>query len=133
MIREQLLKELQFKAIRSSGSGGQHVNKVSSKIELQFNLETSNSFSNEEKILLFKNLKPRLTKFNILILHCHETRSQHKNKDIVIERFLQIIANALIVPKKRKATKPNKSSIQRRLDKKKKIAYKKAFRRKPEL
>jgi len=66
-------------------------------------------------------------------LNCDESRSQHKNKGIVIERFLQIIINGLKIPKKRKATKPSKSSIQKRLDKKKKTAFKKAFRRKPEL
>jgi len=68
-----------------------------------------------------------------LLLQCDESRSQHKNKEIVIKRFLQLIINGLKVPKKRKATKPSKSSVQKRLDKKKKTAYKKAFRRKPEL
>ena len=67
------------------------------------------------------------------MLQCAESRSQHKNKEIVIKRFLQIITDGLKVPKKRKATKPSKSSIRKRLEKKKKHAYKKAFRRKPEI
>jgi len=131
MIALNLIKELKFKAVRSSGAGGQHVNKVSSKVELIFNLQNAIELSSEEKELLLKNLHPKLTKESVLLLNCDESRSQHKNKEIVIERFLQIITNGLKVPKKRKATKPSKSSIHKRLDKKKKLAYKKAFRKKP--
>lgn len=133
MNAENLIKELKFKAVRSSGAGGQHVNKVSSKVELFFDLQNSVELSSKEKEILLKNLHPKLTKEGVLLLNCDESRSQHKNKGIVIERFLQIIINGLKVPKKRKATKPSKSSIQKRLDKKKKTAFKKAFRRKPEL
>lgn len=133
MNSEKIIKELKFKAVRSSGAGGQHVNKVSSKIELIFNLENSSEFSEEEKLLLFKNLKNRLTKDNLLLLQCDESRSQHKNKEIVIKRFLELINNGLKIPKKRKPSKPTKSSIQKRLEKKKKQAFKKAFRRKPEV
>ena len=133
MNPELIKKELKFKAIRSSGAGGQHVNKVSSKVELFFDLQNSNELSLVEKELLFKNLQSKLTKEGVLLLNCDESRSQHKNKEIVIKRFLALITNGLKVPKKRKSTKPSKSSIQKRLDKKKKLAYKKAFRRKPEL
>jgi len=133
MNAENLIKELKFKAVRSSGAGGQHVNKVSSKVELFFDLQNSIELSSDEKEILLKNLRPKLTKEDVLLLNCDESRSQHKNKGIVIERFLQIIINGLKVPKKRKATKPSKSSIQKRLDKKKKTAFKKAFRRNPEL
>ena len=133
MNSENILKELKFKAVRSSGAGGQHVNKVSSKIELFFDLQNSDSITSEEKELLQKNLKSKLTKDGVLMLQCAESRSQHKNKEIAIKRFFQIITNGLKVPKKRKATKPSKSSINKRLEKKKKHAYKKAFRRKPEL
>ena len=100
MISENILKELKFKAVRSSGAGGQHVNKVSSKIELFFDLQNSDSLTSEEKELLQKNLKSKLTKDGILMLQCAESRSQHKNKDIAIKRFLQIITNGLKVPKK---------------------------------
>lgn len=133
MNAEKIIKELKFKAVRSSGAGGQHVNKVSSKVELLFDLQNSTEFTEEEKELLLQKLKSKLTKENVLLLSCDESRSQHKNKELVIKRFLTLIINSLKVPKKRKATKPSKSSIQKRLDKKKKHAYKKAFRRKPEL
>ena len=127
---EQLLKELKFKAVRSSGAGGQHVNKVASKVELIFDLQNSVCFTDEEKIVLLKNLQSKLTKEQILLLQCSESRSQHKNKEIAIERFLQIIINGLKVPKKRKPTKPSKASIQKRLEKKKQQAYKKVSRKK---
>ncbi|MEX1383364.1 alternative ribosome rescue aminoacyl-tRNA hydrolase ArfB [Lutibacter sp.] len=133
MKKESLIKELKFKAVRSSGAGGQHVNKVSSKVELLFDLQNSTEFIEEEKELLIQKLKSKLTKENVLLLSCDESRSQHKNKEIVIKRFLKLIESSLIIPKKRKASKPSKSSVQKRLDKKKKHAYKKAFRRKPEL
>jgi ribosome-associated protein len=133
MNAEKIIKELQFKAVRSSGAGGQHVNKVSSKVELLFDLQNSTVFTEEEKELLIQKLKSKLTKENVLLLSCDESRSQHKNKEIVIKRFLALIINSLKVPKRRKATKPSKSSVQKRLDKKKKHAYKKAFRRKPEI
>ena len=133
MNSETIIKELKFKAVRSSGAGGQHVNKVSSKIELIFDLLNSSELLDEEKELLLKNLRPKLTKENILLLTCGESRSQHKNKEIVIKRFLKLLTNGLKVPKKRKPTKPSKSSIKRRLEKKKKQAYKKALRNKPEI
>ena len=130
---ENLIKELSFKAIRSSGAGGQHVNKVSSKIELTFDLENSTELSDKQKELLYKNLATKLTKENKLILFSDESRSQHKNKEIAIDRFIDIIQKGLFVPKKRKSTKPSKSSIQRRLLSKKKLSAKKSTRKKPDL
>ena len=131
MNKDAIIKELNFKAVRSSGAGGQHVNKVSSKVELIFDLHNSSEFSDTEKTLLLKNLQTKLTKENVLLLSCDESRSQHKNKELVIERFFAIIERGLKVPKKRKATKPTKSSIQKRIDKKKNIALKKVLRQKP--
>lgn len=128
-----LLNELNFKAIRSSGPGGQHANKVSSKIELTFKIETSQFLSEDQKQLLIKNLASRLTNDNTLILFCDESRSQHKNKEIIIERFLKIIERALLIPKKRKPTKVSKSAIQKRKEKKKKQSFIKALRKKPKL
>ena len=129
MDLEQLRKELKFKAVRSSGAGGQHVNKVASKVELIFDLKNSVGFTDEETTLLLKNLKNKLTKEQILLLQCSEGRSQHKNKEIVIERFFQVITNGLKVPKKRKSTKPSKASIQKRLEQKKLQANKKTSRK----
>ncbi|SHM84912.1 alternative ribosome rescue aminoacyl-tRNA hydrolase ArfB [Polaribacter sp. KT 15] len=133
MNLELLLKELNFKAIRSSGAGGQHVNKTSSKIELTFSLENSFAFSDEEKTLLQKNLSSKLTKENTLILFCEETRSQHRNKELAIKRFLELIKKNLIVAKKRKKSKPSKSAIKKRLDSKQKNSVKKALRKRPKL
>ena len=130
MNTELMIKELKFKAVRSGGAGGQHVNKVSSKIELTFDLENSESLTEEEKTLLIQKLKNKLTKDNVLLLQCDESRSQHKNKEIAIDRFLNIISGGLKVQKPRKETKPSKSSIVKRLEKKKKQAFKKVLRNK---
>ena len=130
MNTELMIKELKFKAVRSGGAGGQHVNKVSSKIELTFDLGNSESFTEEEKALLIQKLKSKLTKDNVLLLQCDESRSQHKNKEIAIDRFLNIISGGLKVQKPRKETKPSKSSIVKRLEKKKKQAFKKVLRNK---
>lgn len=134
MLNEDaLLHELKFKAIRSSGSGGQHVNKVSSKIELSFNLKDSAVFTEAQKQRIFIKLQPRLTKQGILILQCDESRSQHKNKELVIKRFLKLIREALIVKKKRIPTKIPKAVIRKRLKNKRNLSDKKANRRKPDL
>ena len=133
MDNEKIISELGFKAVRSSGSGGQNVNKVSSKVVLTFDLEASQALSDDEKILLKDNLAPRLTSENILILNCDEDRSQLKNKEIVTKRFLEIIKKGLYVPKVRKATKVPKSVIKKRIKDKKNISDLKQSRRKPNL
>ncbi|WNH08373.1 alternative ribosome rescue aminoacyl-tRNA hydrolase ArfB [Thalassobellus suaedae] len=130
---EALLKELTFKAIRSSGAGGQHVNKVASKVELIFNLKESLVLNEEQKQRLFYKLENRLTKEGVLILQCGESRSQHKNKELVINRFLNLIRTGLIIPKKRISTKIPKSVIRKRLKNKRNLSEKKANRRKPNL
>ena len=131
MIVSDLISELTFKAIRSSGSGGKHVNKVSSKVELSFDLIHSEVLSDSQKDMLNKKLSNRLNKQGILILQCDETRSQHKNKELVIKRFLDLIEQGLKEPKKRKPTKTPKKAIEKRLDKKSQQAKKKALRKKP--
>ena len=128
-----ILQELTFKAIRSSGSGGQHVNKVSSKIELTFNLSDSIVLTDKQKNRLVFKLQNKLTKEGVLILQCSESRSQHKNKEIIIKRFLALIKTELIVPKRRIATKIPKSIIRKRLKNKRNLSEKKANRRKPNL
>lgn len=130
---QELIQELQFKAVRSSGAGGQHVNKVSSKIELQFDVINSKGLTEEQKELIQNSLKTRLTKEGVLILKCDESRSQHKNKEIVIKRFLETIELGLIVPKERKETKVPKAVIRKRLQNKKEQSQKKANRKKPDL
>ncbi|WP_452229211.1 MULTISPECIES: alternative ribosome rescue aminoacyl-tRNA hydrolase ArfB [unclassified Lacinutrix] len=130
---KQLISELNYKAIRSSGAGGQHVNKVSSKIELTFNLEDSQVFNDEEKERLERKLNKRLTKQNVLIIQCGESRSQHKNKKIAIQRFLQILREGLVVPKKRKPTRIPRAVKIRRLKSKRSNSEKKTNRKKPNI
>lgn len=130
---QKIISELQYKAVRSSGAGGQNVNKVSSKVVLSFDLKNSQTLSEEEKLLLEKNLSSRLTTDLILILNCDEDRSQLKNKEIVTKRFLELIKKALIVPKIRKATKVPKSVIKKRIKDKKNLSEIKQSRRKPNL
>lgn len=133
MGEAELIRELKFKAIRSSGSGGQHVNKVASKVELQFSIHNSNQFSEDQKQQLFNKLESKLTKDGVLILQCSETRSQHKNKAILINRFLNLISNALKVEIKRKPTKVPKHIKIKRLKTKRHQAEKKANRKPPDI
>lgn len=133
MNSDYLIKELQFKAIRSSGAGGQHVNKVSSKVELTFNISNSNYLTEEQKERLLLKLSNKINKENILTIFCDESRSQHRNKEIAIQRFLEMIQNGLIIPKKRKPTKPSKASILKKAENKKKLSLKKNLRKKPNI
>ncbi|MFD0992190.1 alternative ribosome rescue aminoacyl-tRNA hydrolase ArfB [Tenacibaculum geojense] len=127
---EQLLKELQFKAVRSSGAGGQHVNKVSSKVVVFFNLVNSEAFSEDEKEKLTKKLANKLNKQGIIQISCQSSRSQHQNKEEVIQQLLTTLKQGLFVPKKRKATKPSKLQKQKRLNEKKRLSEKKENRKK---
>ena len=129
---EKIISELNYKAVRSSGAGGQNVNKVSSKVVLSFDLKNSKALSEEEKLLLETNLASRLTTDLVLILNCDEDRSQLKNKEIVTKRFLALVKNGLLVPKERKATKIPKSVIRKRIKDKKTISEIKKTRRKPD-
>jgi len=133
MDSDKIISELNFKAVRSSGSSGQNVNKVSSKVVLNFDLNASQALSDEEKLLLQQNISARLTSENILILNCDEDRSQLKNKEIVTKRFLEIIRKGLYVPKVRKATKIPKAVIKKRIKDKKNLSDLKQSRRKPNI
>ncbi|MDX1271224.1 alternative ribosome rescue aminoacyl-tRNA hydrolase ArfB [Bizionia paragorgiae] len=130
---DAFIKECQFKAIRSSGSGGQHVNKTASKVELSFNVADSQVFRDRQKERLLLRLSKRLTKDNVLMLQCEDTRSQHKNKELVIKRALEIIKDALVVRKKRIPTKTPKSVIKKRLQNKSRRSAVKSNRKKPDL
>jgi ribosome-associated protein len=132
METEKIISELNYKAVRSSGAGGQNVNKVSSKVVLTFDLKNSQALTEEEKILLETKLASRLTTDLVLILNCDEDRSQFKNKAIVTKRFLELIKNALIIPKVRKATKIPKSVIRKRIKDKKNVSEVKKNRRRPD-
>ena len=133
MDKALLISELQFKAVRSSGAGGQHVNKVSSKIELIYNLENSHALSDFEKSLVQLKLVNRINKEKVLLLQCDESRSQHKNKELIVKRFIRLIEEALIVPKVRKRKKLSRAAKEKRLNSKKRNSLKKQNRRKPDL
>lgn len=132
MDTDKIISELQYKAVRSSGAGGQNVNKVSSKVVLSFDLKNSQALTEEEKALLEIKIENRLTSEQILILNCDEDRSQLKNKTIVTKRFLDIISAGLVIPKIRKATKIPKSVIRKRIKDKKNVSDIKKNRRKPD-
>jgi ribosome-associated protein len=129
MNKQQLYQEVTFKTSRSGGAGGQHVNKVSSKVELIFDIDKSIQFTEEQKNIIQNKLANRIDNEGLLHLQCEETRSQLKNKEIVFERLLDLISTALKPVKKRKPSKPSKSSIKKRLDSKKKLSDKKDSRR----
>jgi ribosome-associated protein len=130
--KQKIISELSFKAVRSSGAGGQNVNKVSSKVVLTFDLKNSQALTEEEKLLVETKLSSRLTTDSVLILNCDEDRSQLRNKEIVTKRFLELIKNALLIPKERKPSKIPKSVIRKRIKDKKNISEIKKTRRKPD-
>ena len=131
MDENQLIREADYKAVRSSGAGGQNVNKVSSKVELHFMLPVSKALSEEEKNRILLKLESRLTNSGELILQSDESRSQHRNKELVTNRFLQLIKAALVKPKRRKKTKPSRAAKLKRLREKKLHSEKKKNRKDP--
>lgn len=131
--KQGLLSELQLKAVRSSGSGGQHVNKVSTKVELSFHLQNSKFLSDEQKQRLGEIYAKRLTKEGLLMLSADATRSQLRNKELVIKRFFELLEAGLKPRKKRKPTSVSKAAKKRRLEQKRRQADKKANRKPPSL
>lgn len=112
--------ELFFTYSRSSGKGGQHVNKVNTKVSLTFDLEASPSLTEEQKTLLKQRLGNRLNKQGILRLDGDRQRSQRGNQEEVIQRFIALLRDALHIQKTRKKTRPSRNAKQRRLQSKKK-------------
>ena len=129
----QILNDIQFKAVRSSGAGGQHVNKVSTKVILIFDLMGSRALSAEEKQLLVQRLGSRLTKNNMLIVQSADTRSQNKNREIAQQRLLELLERNLEIPPVRKKSKPPRQSKEKRLKLKQQKSEKKSRRKKPGL
>ncbi len=121
-------KEFKFITSRSSGAGGQNVNKVSSKVELRFDIDNSELLDPEQKELLKEKLKNMITNDGILQVVCQEDRSQLVNKEICIKKFYGLLKLSFTRQKKRRPTRPTKSSVRERLDVKKKMSNKKASR-----
>ncbi|MDA3953713.1 MAG: alternative ribosome rescue aminoacyl-tRNA hydrolase ArfB [Bacteroidales bacterium] len=130
--KELVLKELSFKATRSSGSGGQNVNKVSTKVELRFKIGESVLLTENDKDRVRIKLKNRISSEDILIIASDSERTQLGNKREVIEIFFDLLEKALKKPKKRVKTKPTKASKERRLKEKKIISDRKQSRKKEE-
>jgi ribosome-associated protein len=128
--KADLQKEVTYKTSRSGGKGGQNVNKVSSKVELLFDVAQSTLFTDDEKTLMLSRLQSRLNKDGYVQVICEEERSQYLNKEKALEKLHLILTRALYQPKKRKATKPTKAMIAARLANKKLLAAKKENRKK---
>lgn len=124
-----LAAEVEFKATRSGGKGGQHVNKVSSRVELKFDIPGSQLFTEDQKALLLTKLAHRINADNTIRVVSDEERSQLMNKERALHKLYIILRKGLYQEKVRKATKPKKSSIERRLKQKQLQAEKKINRR----
>jgi ribosome-associated protein len=123
--------ELNYSASRSSGPGGQHVNKVSTKMELRFHVESSALLSEEEKILITEKLANRINAAGELVLVSQSERSQLQNKEKVTEKFYSLILRALTPRKKRRPTRPSRASKEERLEIKRQQSEKKERRKSP--
>ena len=125
----RLDREIAFSSSRSSGPGGQNVNKVNTKIELRFHINNSNILSSEEKNLIHEKLKSRINNDGELILASQESRSQLNNKETVLFNFYLLLFKAFLKQKKRIKTEPSKASVKKRLDNKKQHSEKKGRRK----
>jgi ribosome-associated protein len=119
------LREIEVRASRSSGPGGQHANKTSSRIEASFDVEASTSLSDEQKRRIVSRLGPRV------VAVAQDARSQTRNRELALERLARRLSGALAPTKARRATRPTASSVQRRLAAKRRRADRKRDRRPP--
>ncbi len=125
--------ELDIRAVRAQGPGGQNVNKTSTAVELRFDARRSPSLENGVSIRLQKLAGARLTAEGVIVLIAQEHRSQLLNKEAAVARLVEMIRAAAVVPKRRKPTKPTKASKERRLETKGRRSGVKAARAKPRL
>jgi ribosome-associated protein len=123
-------KEVEFEFARSSGPGGQNVNRRETKVIAHWNIGASQSFNEEKKKKIRETLGKRVNEKDELVVRVQEERSQHQNRQIAIERLNNLVNSALIPQKERIPTKPTKASVERRLEEKKKRGKKKKMREK---
>lgn len=131
LTASMLETELVFSTSRSSGPGGQNVNKVNTKVTLRFDVANSVVLNEEEKVLLFKKLASKLTNEGVLVISSQDKRSQLQNKEAALIKLERLLSRAFEKKKPRRKTKPSKQSVQDRLAGKKKNAEKKKWRQKP--
>jgi len=124
--------ELQIRASRSSGPGGQGVNTTSSRVELRWDVSASRALDDAQRALVLERLASRLTDDGVLILHGSEHRSQHRNREAVLARLRALVAEAVTPPRPRRATRPTRASERRRIDAKRARSTLKGLRRPPE-
>jgi len=129
-MRECLKRELEFRTSRSSGPGGQHVNKTESRVELLWSPQDSACLSDEQKKMVVRRMKNRISNEGILHMHSEKYRSQHRNRAELTERFLDQLVASLVPVKKRRATRPTRSSVEKRIQNKKMRGEIKRTRRK---
>lgn len=131
-IKKQIETEVVFSATRSSGPGGQNVNKVNTQVELRFSVKNSELFSDDEKDRIFLKLKNRINSEGELFLTSQSARTQLDNKEKAVEKFYELIEKALTIQKKRLKYSPTAASRRKRLETKKNNALKKQLRKPPE-
>ena len=120
--------ELTYRATRSGGPGGQHVNTSSSRVELAWDVDASPSLTDEQRALIRGKLANRINSEGVLLLASSEQRSQLQNKESVTARFVELIAKSLVIPKARRKTKPSRAAKEARLQEKKKRSETKRMR-----
>jgi len=120
--------ELDVRVSRSSGAGGQHVNKTSSRVEIFWNVVSSKVLSDEERSRLLDKLSSRLTTEGSIRVVASDMRSQSRNRELAEERLAELVRRALLIPRKRRPTKPTRASKEARLEDKKRQASKKKDR-----
>jgi ribosome-associated protein len=128
LVNRPFGREYKFITARSAGPGGQHVNKTETKVELRFHVENSRLLSDEEKEIILKSLKRRITDEGYLQVFAQEHRSQAQNRELAEKRFYKYLTAALKKKKKRVPTKPSKKAIEKRIHAKKKKSEIKATR-----
>jgi ribosome-associated protein len=121
--------ELDIRVSRSSGAGGQHVNKTSSRVEIFWNIVGSRAISEEQRGRLREKLASRLTTEGSIRVVASDMRSQSRNRELAEERLADLVRRALVIPRKRRATKPTRAAKEARLDSKKRHSTKKRDRR----